>query len=86
MSVADPAVATESSLDLGELFLQAERTGLRLAIVGRTVALVLLGAWLVGTRAEDPSRAIGYAVVMTTFAIVGLCHYVVIGTRSTRSG
>ena len=72
---------TESSPDLGELFLQAERKGLRLAIVGRTVALVLLGAWLVGTRAEDPSRAIGYALVMTAFVILGLCHYLVIGTR-----
>jgi len=85
MSDPDPADVKDSSRDLRELFLRAERTGLRLAIAGRTVALLLLGAWLVGSRAEDPPRAVGYAVVMTAFAILGLLHYTMIGTRFDKS-
>ena len=69
------------SRDLGEMFLHAEQSGLKLAIIIRTVTLVLLGAWLVGTRAQDPIRALGYAVVLTIFAALGLIHYVMIGTR-----
>ena len=66
---------------LGEMFLHAEQSGIKLAIIIRTVTLVLLGAWLVGTRAQDPIRALGYAVVLTIFAALGLIHYVMIGTR-----
>jgi adenylate cyclase len=69
------------SRDVGEMFLRAEQSGLKLAIIGRTVALVLLGAWLVGTRAEDPARALGYAVVLAIFAALGLIHYAMIATR-----
>jgi adenylate cyclase len=67
--------------DAGEMFLRAEQTGLKLAIIGRTVALVLLGVWLVGTRADDPTRALGYALVLSIFAALGLAHYGLIGTR-----
>ena len=69
------------SRDMGDLFLHAEQSGLRLAIIGRTVTLVLLGGWLVGTRADDPTRAIGYAVVLAIFAALGLVHYALIATR-----
>jgi hypothetical protein len=33
------------SRDVAEMFLRAEQSGLKLAIKGRTVTLVLLGAW-----------------------------------------
>ena len=79
-----PPEAADAASDLGGLFLHAERSGLRLAIVGRIVTLVLLGAWLVGTRAEDPQRAVGYAVVLTIFAVLGAIHYALIGTRLDR--
>ena len=36
------------------MFLRAEQTGLKLAIIGRIVALVLLGVWLVASRATRP--------------------------------
>ena len=67
------------------MFLQAERSGLKLAIIGRTLTLMLLGAWLITTRAEDPARAFGYALVVTVFAVVGLVHYALIGTRFDKS-
>src|SRR5688572_10538285 len=70
--------------DSGEMFLHAERTGLKLAIIGRVAALLLMGVWLIATRAEDPKRALGYLVVLSLFAILGLAHYALIGTRFDR--
>jgi adenylate cyclase len=63
------------------MFLRAEQSGLRLAIIGRTVALLLLGIWLISTRADDPARALGYVLVLSVFAALGLAHYKLIGTR-----
>jgi len=66
------------------MFQRAEQSGLRLAIIGRTVALVLLGFWLVGTRARDPSRALDYLLLLSVFAGLGLAQYFLIGTRLDR--
>jgi class 3 adenylate cyclase len=63
------------------MFLRAEQAGLRLAIIGRTAALVLLGIWLVGSRAKDPSRALDYLLLLLIFAALGLAHYALIATR-----
>jgi class 3 adenylate cyclase len=69
------------SRDAAETFLRAEQSGLRLAIIGRTVALVLLGVWLVGTRAKDPTRALDYLLLLSVLAALGLAHYALIATR-----
>lgn len=66
------------------MFLRAEQSGLKLAIIGRTVALVLLGVWLVTTRARDPERALDYLMLMSVFVILGVAHYALIGTRFDR--
>jgi len=66
------------------MFQRAEQSGLKLAIIGRTVALVLLGFWLVGTRARDPSRALDYLLLLSVFAGLGLAQYFLIGTRLDR--
>jgi class 3 adenylate cyclase len=63
------------------MFLRAEQTGLKLAIIGRTVALVLLGIWLVGSRARDPEHALDYFLLLSGFAALGLAHYALIGNR-----
>jgi len=73
--------SADVSQNAGEMFLRAEQSGLRLAIIGRTVALVLLGFWLVGTRARDPSRALDYLLLLSAFAGLGLAQYFLIGTR-----
>ena len=63
------------------MFLRAEQSGLKLAIIGRIAALALMGVWLIGTRADDPTRALGYVSVLSLFAALGLAHYALIGTR-----
>jgi len=66
------------------MFLRAEQTGLKLAIIGRTAALVLLGIWLVGSRADDPARMINYLIALSVFTALGLIHYSLIATRFDR--
>ncbi len=75
------AITADASHDVEETFLRAEHTGLKLAIIGRTVALVLLGIWLVGSRVEDPARAFNYLIALSVFAALGLMHYFLIATR-----
>jgi adenylate cyclase len=67
--------------DAGSMFLRAEQSGLKLAIIGRIAALFFMGIWLIGTRADDPTRALGYVMVLSVFAALGLAHYALIGTR-----
>ena len=55
-----------------EMFLRAEQSGLKLASIGRIAALVLMGIWLIGTRADDPARALGYILVLSLFLAVDL--------------
>jgi len=66
------------------MFLRAEQSGLKLASIGRIGALVLMGVWLIGTRADDPTRALGYILVLSLFGALGLAHYALIGTRFDR--
>lgn len=75
---------TSVSREAGEMFLRAEQTGLKLAIIGRTVALVLLGLWILASRADDPARLFGYAIALAVFAALGLAHYFLIATRFDR--
>ena len=72
------------SRDVAEMFLHSERSGLKLAIMGRTAALVLLGAWIVTTRARDPERALDYLLLFSVLAVLGLAYYAVIATRFDR--
>ena len=66
------------------MFLRAEQSGLKLASLGRIAALALLGVWLISTRADDATRALGYVLVLSLFAALGLAHYALIGTRFDR--
>lgn len=81
---AGPLSAADVSRDAGEMFQRAEQTGLRLATIGRIVALVLLGVWLVWTRSRDAERALEYLLLLSVFAGLGLAHYALIGTRFDR--
>ena len=63
------------------MFQRAEQAGLKLAIIGRTVALVLLAVWFLGSRAKEPARALDYLLLMSVFAAFGLAQYALIATR-----
>ena len=61
---------------------RAEETGLRLAIRGRFVALVGLGAWLLVSRGAPVVYY--YMGLLAGFAFLGLLHYVIIATPHDR--
>lgn len=71
---------------LEDTFREAEQAGLRIAIKGRTVALLLLGAFLVLSRkAANPDHALDFGLGIAGFAALGLIHYALIGTRYDRA-
>ena len=78
------ATPADVSREVEETFLRAEEAGLKLAIIGRTVALVLLGIWILGSRADDPVRLTNYVIALSVFAALGLAHYSLIATRFDR--
>jgi hypothetical protein len=53
---------------LDRTFREAEQAGLRIAIKGRLVALVLLGAYLVVSRIANPEHALelGLGIALST--------------------
>ena len=70
---------------LAETFREAEQAGLRIAIKGRLVALLLLGAFLVLSRIRIPEHALDLGLGIAGFAALGLIHFVLIGTRYDRA-
>ena len=70
---------------LEETFQEAERSGLKLALKGRLVAIVLIGLWFVLTRyGIDFERAMAFAAACAGYALIGLLHYRLIGTTWDR--
>ncbi|MEM9684605.1 MAG: hypothetical protein AAF942_15135, partial [Pseudomonadota bacterium] len=66
--MAEPIAARS---DPAETFADAERTGLKLAIKGRLIALFLMGAWFAVSRAASPERVFEYLAVVAFFALLG---------------
>ncbi len=67
--------------ELQATFLRAEQTGLRFAIISRTLALLATGLWLVFSRAADPVRVLEFTGLLALFGALGLIHYRMIGSR-----
>jgi class 3 adenylate cyclase len=63
---------------------EAERDGLKIAVKGRLVALVLLGIFFIVSRAPDPTRAATYVAALAGFAALGVLHHSLIGSRFDR--
>ena len=74
-----PTSAQES---ISATFAQVEQTGMKLAIKGRIVAIVLMGIWLIASRPAD--RAGEFITVLSVLALIGLLHYAVIGSGVDR--
>ncbi|MBH63711.1 MAG: hypothetical protein CL569_14935 [Alphaproteobacteria bacterium] len=65
--------------DIEATFREAEATGLRLAIKGRFVTLLLVAVWMAATR-SSPVVA-GYLSGLSVLALLGVVHYYIIGSR-----
>ncbi len=70
--------------EIAETFLEAERSGLRLAIKGRLFALLVIGCFLVFSRISNLDLVLEYVLAVTGFALLGLLHYHLIGTKFDR--
>jgi len=66
-----------------DLFYIAEQAGLKLAIKGRLVTVVILTTLMAATR--GPDRAVDYILAAILFILLGLAHYLIIGSRFDRS-
>ncbi|USG60555.1 hypothetical protein NBZ79_15420 [Sneathiella marina] len=64
-------------------FYLAEQAGLKLAIKGRLVTVVILMALMALTR--GPDRAVDYILAGILFSLLGVAHYLLIGSRFDRS-
>ena len=60
-----------------------QRAGMKLAIKGRLIALVLLALWLWLSRRSE-IVAYQYFLLLSLFALVGVVHYLLIGSRWER--
>ena len=80
-----PRAAVEEKARLAETLLEAEQAGLRVAIKGRLVALLLLGAFLVLSRLQNPAHALELGLAIAFFAGLGLVHFALIGSRYDRA-
>lgn len=69
---------------LAATFREAEEAGLRLAIKGRTAALLLLGTFLVLSRRANPEHALELGLGIAVFTAIGLIHFAIIGSRFDR--
>ena len=74
-----PPSAQES---LSATFEQVEQTGMKVAIKGRIVAIALMGIWLIASRPAD--QAGEFIAVLSALALIGLVHYLVIGSGADR--
>ena len=74
-----PTSAQES---ISATFAHVEQTGMKLAIKGHIVAIVLMGIWLIASRPAD--RAGEFITVLSVLALIGLLHYAAIGSGVDR--
>ena len=74
-----PTSAQES---ISATIAQVAQTGMKLAIKGRIVAIVLMGIWPIASRPVDRSGE--FITVPSVLALIGLLHYAVIGSGVDR--
>lgn len=69
---------------LAETFTEAERAGLKVALKGRMVALILLAIWFAATRHPDPAHVLELVAAVAGFGLLGLLHFFLIGSAYDR--
>jgi hypothetical protein len=71
-----------NTADIEATFLEAEAAGLRLAIKGRFVAIVVLAVAIAASRSTPV--VMGYMIGLGVLGLLGLAHYAIIGRRWDR--
>lgn len=79
-----PSDRLNQQSQLDQTFREAEQAGLRVAIKGRIAALLLLGAFLVLSRIQNPAHALELGLAIAGFAALGLIQFSLIGSRYDR--
>lgn len=69
-------------IDIEQTFRAAEQAGLKLAIKGRLIALLLIGLYLVPTRGAE--RAADIVAALLGLAALGIFHFLLIGSAWDR--
>ena len=75
-------MAQSDNAAIQSTFLEAERVGIRLAIKGRVVAVLVLAAWYLLSR--DGDRAPEFIFAAAVFLALGALHYALVGSRFDR--
>ena len=81
-----PVETLQQKLDpsIAEAFLGAERNGLKFAIKGKLVAIILLGLFMIFTRFANLQRVVEFAGVLLLFGLLALLQFWLIGSRFDR--
>ena len=82
MGKLGPMADWRAQTDIDTTFYAAEQAGLKLALKGRIIALMMVGLWLVLSR--GPDRAVDFILAVSTFALLGALHHLVIGSKFDR--
>lgn len=73
------------NLSARDRFSRAERNGLRIAILCRTLVVVVAVIWMIGVFAfTDYLPRIWGLIALSVFIVIGITHFFVIGTRYDR--
>lgn len=71
--------------DVSTTLLEAEQTGLRMAIWGRFLALLLIAGYILVSREMEPVKLATYLGLFLGYAALGGLHYALIGSRLDRA-
>lgn len=75
-------IEKSAQIDINQTFYAAEQAGLKLAIKGRLIALLLVGLWLVPTRGAE--RAADITLALLFLAALGISYHFLIGSAWDR--
>jgi len=75
-------IEKSAQVDINQTFYAAEQAGLKLAIKGRLIALLLVGLWLIPTRGAE--RAADITLALLFLAALGISHHFLIGSAWDR--
>ena len=77
-------ISDSADQGLKHAFQNAELEGLKLALKGRALALIILGVWFIFTRSADLERSLMFAALFGGFFALGAVHHWLVGSHFDR--